>query len=130
VPKRGHLALLFALALGAGAAARAADAPAPSISPQEIQARMAAGDAPLVVDVRTPEEFRAGHIPGAINVPHEQVAARASELASERGVALYCMMGPRARLGEKALAAAGVERVLHLEGGLSAWQAAGLPVEK
>jgi rhodanese-related sulfurtransferase len=130
VPKRNRLALLVALALGIGAVARADDRPAPSISPQELEARMAKGDAPRVVDVRTPEEFRAGHIPGAINVPHDQVAAHAKELASERGVAIYCVKGPRARLGEQALAAAGVGGVLHVEGGFAAWQAAGLPVEK
>ena len=130
MPKRIRLAPLFALALSLGAAARAADPVAPSISPQELQTRMAKGDAPLVVDVRTPEEFRAGHIPGAINVPHDQVAARAAELSGEHGVAMYCMKGPRARLGEQALERAGVEDVLHVEGGFSAWQAAGLPVEK
>lgn len=112
------------------AVVRAADPAAPSISPQELQARMAKGDAPLVVDVRTPEEFRAGHIPGAINVPHDQVAARASELASEHGVAMYCLKGPRARLGEQVLLGAGAKDVLHVEGGFSAWQEAGLPVEK
>ena len=40
------------------------------------------------------------------------------------------MVGPRARKGEKMLLAAGVETVLHLEGGLSAWEASGLPVER
>jgi len=130
VPKGIRFSLLLALALCIGAAARAGETLAPSISPQELQARMAKGDAPLVVDVRTPEEFRAGHIPGAINVPHDQVAARAAELSGEHGVAMYCMKGPRARLGEQALERAGVEDVLHVEGGFSAWQAAGLPVEK
>ncbi len=130
MPKRIRFAPLFAFALWIGAAGRAAEPVAPSISPQELQARMATGDAPLVVDVRTPEEFRAGHVPGAINVPHDQVAAHAAELSSEHGVALYCMKGPRARLGEQALERAGVEHVLHVEGGFSAWQAAGLPVEK
>src|SRR3972149_1610436 len=103
-----RLAPLFALALWIGAPAGAADPVAPSISPQELQARIAKGDAPLVVDVRTPEEFRAGHIPGAINVPHDQVAAHAAELSGERGVALYCMKGPRARLRARAPGRAGV----------------------
>jgi rhodanese-related sulfurtransferase len=125
-----RLALLASLALWVAAAARAADPLAPSIAPEERHARMAKGDAPLVVDVRTPEEFRAGHVPGAINVPYDQVAARAAELVGEHGVAMYCMKGPRARLGEQALLQAGGAAVLHLEGGLSAWQAGGLPVEK
>jgi len=131
VPKRVHRAgaLVLALVLAAVGCAAAEDL-APSISPQELQERLAKGDAPLLLDVRTPEEFRAGHIPGAINVPHEQVASRAAELASQHGVAVYCMKGPRARLGEQALLASGASDVLHVEGGFSAWQAAGLPVEQ
>ena len=129
MPNRIHRPVVLALALVLAAAACAAEDLAPSISPQELEKRLAQADAPLLLDVRTPEEFRAGHIPGAINVPHEQVASRAAELASQHGVAVYCMKGPRARLGEQALLASGASEVLHVEGGFSAWQAAGLPVE-
>lgn len=79
--------------------------------------------------MRTPEEYAAGHIPGSLNVPFDQVAQRIAEIDAPHGVALYCMVGPRARKGEAALLAAGYEKVFHLEGGLAAWQAAGLPVE-
>ena len=102
---------------------------APSISAAELQARRESGAAPVVIDVRTPEEYASGHIPGAVNVPFDQVARRIAEIDAPHGVALYCMVGPRARRGESALIAAGYEQVLHLEGGLAAWQAAGLPVE-
>ncbi len=128
MPSRVYLVSGLAIALLAALLACAGEDVAPAISPEELRAEMATGDAPLVVDVRTPEEFRAGHIPGAINVPHDQVAAHAADLTSPNGVAMYCMKGPRARLGEKALLAQGVTRVLHLEGGFSAWEAAGLPV--
>ncbi|MCH6548115.1 MAG: rhodanese-like domain-containing protein [Gemmatimonadetes bacterium] len=79
--------------------------------------------------MRTPEEYASGHIPGAVNIPFDQVARRIAEIDAPHGVALYCMVGPRARKGESALLAAGYEKVFHLEGGLAAWQAAGLPVE-
>jgi rhodanese-related sulfurtransferase len=102
---------------------------APSISAAELQARRESGAAPVVIDVRTPEEYASGHIPGAVNVPFDEVAQRIAEIDAPHGVALYCMVGPRARMGESALIAAGYEQVLHLEGGLAAWQAAGLPVE-
>lgn len=102
---------------------------APSISPAELQAKRQSGAAPLLVDVRTPEEYASGHIPGAVNIPFDQVAQRIAEVQSPNGVALYCMLGPRARKGESALLAAGHKSVLHLEGGLAAWQQAGLPVE-
>ncbi len=109
-----------------------AEAPleAPSIAPSELSARRASGIPPVVIDVRTPEEFAAGHIPGARNIPFDQVAQRISEIDAPHGVALYCMVGPRARKGESALLSAGYSSVLHLEGGLAAWQAAGLPVER
>ena len=102
---------------------------APSISAVDLDARRRAGAAPVVIDVRTAEEYASGHIHGAVNIPFDQVAERIDEIDTSHGVALYCMVGPRARKGESALLAAGYEEVLHLEGGLAAWQAAGLPVE-
>ena len=103
---------------------------APSISAAELHAQRESGAAPVVIDVRTPEEYAAGHVPGAVNIPFDQVAQRIAEVEAPHGVALYCMVGPRARMGESALLAAGYASVFHLEGGLAAWQAAGLPVER
>ncbi len=102
----------------------------PGISPAKLHAEQLKGTAPLVLDVRTPEEFATGHVAGAVNIPHTELGQRLSEVQSEHGVALYCMVGPRARLGEKTLEEAGVQNVLHLEGGLAAWIEAGLPVEQ
>ena len=101
---------------------------APSIDPETLQRRVETGAAPVVLDVRTPAEFATGHIPGALNIPHTEIARRLGELDKEAEVALYCMVGPRARLGEQTLAEAGYKRILHIEGGLAAWKAAGLPV--
>ncbi len=83
----------------------------------------------MVATAAFAEEYASGHIPGAVNVPFDQVVQRIAEVDGSHGVALYCMVGPRARKGESALLAAGYEQVFHLEGGLAAWQAAGLPVE-
>jgi rhodanese-related sulfurtransferase len=101
----------------------------PTISPNDLYEQRQSGPAPLVLDVRTPEEFRLGHIPGALNIPHTELASRIDEVKAEHGVVLYCMVGPRARLGEKTLLDAAVPNVLHLEGGLAAWKAAGYPVD-
>jgi len=102
---------------------------APSISAAELHARHESGAAPAVIDVRTPEEYASGHIPGAVNIPFDEVTERIAEIDAPHGVALYCMVGPRARKGESALLAAGYDKVFHLEGGLAAWQAAGFSVE-
>jgi rhodanese-related sulfurtransferase len=103
---------------------------APSIAPSELSARRTAGTAPVIIDVRTAEEYATGHIPGALNTPFDQGAGRISEVDAPHGVALYCMVGPRARKGEAALLTAGYKTVFHLEGGLAAWQAAGLPTDR
>jgi rhodanese-related sulfurtransferase len=126
--------LLLAVCLVAGAPALAdpvdPSASVPILSPAELNAKVQAGAAPVVIDVRTPEEYAAGHVPGALNIPVGEVTARVPEVAAPHGVALYCMVGPRARKGEAALLAAGYRGALyHLEGGLAAWQASGLPVE-
>ena len=102
----------------------------PTISPDDLNKRRENKPALLVLDVRTPEEFRSGHIPGAVNIPHTELASRIGEVQKSHAVVLYCMQGPRARLGEKTLLDAGVEDVLHLDGGLHAWQQAGFPIEK
>jgi len=102
---------------------------APSLSVAALNARREAKTAPVVIDVRTSDEYALGHIPGAVNIPFDQVAQRIALIDAPHGVALYCMVGPRARKGESALLAVGYEKVFHLEGGFAAWQAAGLPVE-
>ena len=102
---------------------------APSVTAAELAELRKSGVAPVVIDVRTSEEYASGHIPGAVNIPFDQVADRIAEVDAPHGVALYCMIGPRARKGESALLAASYPKVFHLEGGLAAWQAAGLPVE-
>ncbi len=115
-------------------AAAAAEPPAvPTIGAQELVARETARDPALVVlDVRTPEEFAAGHVPGAINVPHDQIEGRLAELAPlrDKDVVVYCKSGRRSALALDVLGKNGYTRLRHLEGDLPAWEAAGGPVEK
>ncbi len=116
--------------LAAPALARAeTPAEAPSITPTELNEHREAGTGPAIVDVRSAAEYESGHIPGAVNIPYDRIADRIGEVDTSHGVALYCQMGPRARMGEAALLESGLDSVLHLEGGLSAWQAKGFPVD-
>lgn len=124
------VALLILMGAPPALAAGEASSEAPSIAASELAERRAKGAAPIAIDVRTAAEYATGHIPGALNIPHDEVASRISDVEAPHGVVLYCMVGPRARLGEAALLSAGYGPVLHLEGGLAAWQAAGLPIEK
>ena len=126
----GMVIAIISLLLGAPSFAQSdVGAEAPSITPSELMARRQSDTAPVVIDVRTPSEYAAGHIPGSLNIAFDQVADRISKVEAPHGVVLYCMLGPRARKGEAALLAAGYTSVLHLEGGLAAWQENGFPVE-
>jgi Rhodanese-related sulfurtransferase len=83
-----------------------------------------------LIDVRSAQEFAAGHLPGAINIPLDQIGTRAGELPADGDIVFYCQSGTRSRLAIEVLRAMGVDRpLLHFGGGMSAWQAAGQPTE-
>ena len=124
------LASLTFLIASASAADPEAPPTAPSLAPEALHALREQGKAPVVIDVRTQAEFEAGHIPGAVHIPFDEVAQRIATVDAPNGVALYCMVGPRARKGEARLLASGYASVFHLEGGLAAWRSAGLPVSE
>ena len=106
---------------------------APLITQSDLLARLDKKDPGLVVlDVRTPAEFAAGHVPGARNLSHDQLAANLGELTAlrDKDVVLYCRSGRRSLLAEETLRQAGFKRLLHLEGDYLAWEAAQRPIEK
>jgi len=102
-----------------------------SIAANELAERIAAGTAPVVLDVRSPAEYAAGHLPGAVNVPHDELATRiaALGLAPDQELVVHCHSSPRAAKARAALAALGFGRVRDLAGHWQGWQAAGLPAE-
>jgi len=126
---RHALLLAASLAALAGGVAWAGEK---SVSARELTELRASASPPLVLDVRTPEEFAAGHVPGAVNIPHTEVAARLAEIEPEsaRGVVVYCERGPRAEKSARALGEAGVRDVRLLDGNMQGWREAGLPVER
>ncbi|HET9351153.1 MAG TPA: rhodanese-like domain-containing protein [Burkholderiales bacterium] len=84
----------------------------------------------LVLDVRDPGEFGAGHILGAKNVPLSRIGDAQVAKRKDRPVIVYCEGGERSSKAVAALKRQGFARVVNLTGGLRAWQQAGLPVEK
>ncbi len=86
----------------------------------------------LLLDVRTPAEYAQVHVPEAVLLPlHELEPARVAALAAgKKGCAVLCRSGGRARQAAEKLRAAGVPRVAVVEGGMQAWEAAGLPVNR
>ena len=85
----------------------------------------------MVLDVRTADEFAAGHVPGAINVSHDQLPVKLAELSAlkDKQVVLYCRSGRRTALAEQTLRGAGFTKLLHLEGDYLAWEAEKRPDE-
>jgi phage shock protein E len=73
---------------------------------------------PLVVDVRTPEEFATGHYPGAINIPHDKIVdgIRALSVANSDPIVLYCRTGNRSGQAERALTAVGFSAAVNAGG--------------
>ena len=101
--------------------ARASDFMSPGLTPAELQDRLATAEAPLVIDVRKPVEFGIAHIPGAKNIPLDEIEARIEEFRNENGVLIYCINGARTRQAEPLLYNNGIENVNHLEGAFQAW---------
>ena len=96
-----------------------------------LRERLADTGAPLLLDVRTPAEFAAVHIPGSYNVPLDTLREHREELRRHLDdVVLVCRTGNRATMAEGALAEAGMFNVHVLDGGIAAWQAAGAPVNR
>lgn len=85
-----------------------------------------------VIDVRSADEFAGGHLRDAKNIPLADLGNRIGELekSKNRTVVVVCQSGARSEKAVRQLAAAGFEDVWSLDGGVAAWQAAGLPVTK
>jgi phage shock protein E len=88
-------------------------------------------DGALILDVRSAGEFEAGHIPGAVNIPHDELADRLAEIEAEpdRPVVVYCQSGRRAGMATSLLSERGFSQVLHLDGDMAQWRANGLAIE-
>jgi rhodanese-related sulfurtransferase len=126
-----RLPSLFAAVLIATAVARAADTAA--ITPAAVGERLAWADRSLVMlDVRTPEEYAEGHVPGARNIPHTELAARIGELADAktRDVVVYCRSGNRSAKALEVLRGAGFARLFHMQGDYLRWSEESRPVTK
>jgi rhodanese-related sulfurtransferase/DNA-binding transcriptional ArsR family regulator len=96
---------------------------------RELLARLRKGEV-TVLDVRPPEEFAAGHLPGAVNIPVDELARRLKELPKRKEVVAYCR-GPYCLMSYEAVALLRRRglKARRLQDGLPEWRLAGLPVE-
>jgi rhodanese-related sulfurtransferase len=90
-------------------------------------AELLAARTAVVVDVRQPAEWRAGHINGALHIPLSQLSRRLAELPRDKTIVTVCRSGHRSGIAARTLTRADHE-VLNLKGGINAWARAGLPL--
>ncbi len=128
------------MALSVKEMTKAALAEITALSPVEVRHRLGSLDPVVLIDVREPEEFERGHLPGAINIPRGLLEMKADlespvkdARLSDRGLAVvtYCTggIGARSALSAQVLKRMGFLNAACLEGGLQAWKTLGGPVE-
>ena len=100
------------------------------LGPAELRRRLEAGEPLQLVDVREEPEFAAGRLAVAQLIPLGEIEKRATELDRSRPLVLICRSGKRSGQAREKLARLGFNNLACLAGGLTAWEAAGLPVEK
>lgn len=103
--------------------------PLPGIEATAVQAKLNEKPKPLVLDVREPSEYSAGHIAGSTLIPLHELSGRMSELPKDREIICVCASGSRSSSAARQLAGNGYT-VLNLNGGMGQWQRAGLPIKK
>lgn len=93
------------------------------LSYEELQQKLANKDAIVLVDVRTQEEYDAGHIPGAVLLPYDEVEAKATAMLpeKEKEIIVYCRSGRRSAIAKSGLESMGYTNVKDF-GGMNRWQ--------
>jgi len=96
--------------------------PATDITQDEFIALQKSKESDFVLlDVRTAGEFSQGHIKGAINITHTEIANRLSEIPKDKDIIIYCRSGRRAGVAANALEKNGFHKLFHLDGDMNGW---------
>jgi len=103
-----------------------------SFSVDEVIEIIRSGEGPVLIDARGPREYREGHIPTALNVPHKETWGRVEEFRrfADRGIVFYCMQGIRSRIAAEGLIGEGFPKIGVMRGHFEEWKRRGLPVER
>ncbi|BDV42789.1 sulfurtransferase [Geotalea uraniireducens] len=99
---------------------------------KELARLLKGKEQPCIIDVRSGFEYKTGHIPGAVHAPGWKILFRLAKLPREKEALLVvtCEHGPRAQLARTLLGSRGYRRVELLDGHMSGWRRANLPLEK
>lgn len=93
-----------------------------------VAEELASTPPPFVLDIRNPREWSTKHIAGSVNIPLNQLPQRIGEIPRDRRIALHCAGGYRSSIAASMLHQYGITHLVEMAGGLSAWEAAKLPV--
>ncbi len=100
-----------------------------NLDTQGAKARIDSTEPLLILDVRQPDEYRAGHIAGAKLIPLNELGRRMDELPKDKEILCVCASGARSSAATGQLSGAGFN-VVNMRGGMSGWQRAGYPMKK
>ncbi len=101
----------------------------PSLDPVTAKAKLAENPKPYLLDVRQPDEYREGHIPGATLIPLGELSRRTNELPHDREIICVCHSGNRSGTATRLLISTGF-KAINLSGGMMGWARARLPVQR
>jgi phage shock protein E len=118
---------LIALLVGASLATAAVSR---NVQPRDAVALLSQRQPVFLLDVRTPGEYRQGHLDGAHLIPIDQLGKRLAEIPRDRPVLVYCAVGSRSAQVYSYLARRGYPEVYNLDGGIYAWAAQGYPLRR
>ena len=130
-PVWGWAILVVLLLAIIGAVVLSQTKPSAVVYPAEISTAQAAekrSQGAFILDVREPSEWTQVHIPGATLIPLGALPDRLNEVPKDQEVIVVCHSGNRSAKGRDILRAAGFNRVTSMAGGMTAWQAQGLPI--
>jgi rhodanese-related sulfurtransferase len=130
------IAWLVAILVVAGCASPAASAAPEGSAKAALAATVSVAEAAalrddgaLVLDVREPDEWASGHVPGATLIPLGELPSRVGELERNQRIVVVCRSGNRSAEGRDILLGAGFPAVTSLGGGMTDWAQAGMPME-
>jgi rhodanese-related sulfurtransferase len=105
----------------------------PTISAEETYARLihdSETERPIIIDVREPDEWAQGHIEGAIHIPLMSLNQRYTEISQDREVIVVCHLGLRSEMATIMLLRKGYPNARNMLGGMDAWEAHHLPIDR
>ena len=98
------------------------------VDPEQVQARLGQTPRPFLLDVRTPGEYKQGHVNGAELIPLDELMDRKGRIPKDRDVICICASGSRSSSASRQLSSLGYQ-VSNMKGGMSRWIQAGLPIK-